>query len=244
MTTPQNGTSLDLRVLGTIELSGAPDGDAILSQPKRLAVLLYLVLATPRGFHRRDKLLGLFWEDSDQERARGSLRKALHAIRQALGDGVLVTRGDDDVAIADGTLRCDAIDFDNAESRGEYARMLELYRGDLLEGFFTDAPGFERWLEEARARRQESASRAAWSMAERSETGSDLTLAAHWARQAARLVRGDERRIRKVMMLLNRAGDRAGAIEVYESFAKLLRDDLEVDPSPETQTLAAQIRGA
>lgn len=242
MPAPENRPSIDVRVLGALELRGAADGDALLSQPKRLAVFLYLLLATPRGFHRRDKVMGLFWPESDQERARAAMRKALHAIRQALGDGIVVTRGDDDVSIASDRVRCDVIDFDAAEAAGQYARMLDLYRGDLLEGFFAEAPGFERWLEDARARRQESAARAAWTMAELSETGADLTLAAHWARQAARLARSDERRIRKAMLLLHRAGDRAGAIEVYESFSRALREDLDVAPSGETQTLARQIR--
>jgi len=54
---------IELSVLGPIQLRGA-DGhelSAVLAQPKRLGLLIYLAAARPRGFHRRDKLVTLFW---------------------------------------------------------------------------------------------------------------------------------------------------------------------------------------
>lgn len=56
--------ALDLRSAEGRELRG------VLAQPKRTALLAYLVLASPRGFHRRDTLLTVFWPEFDQERAR------------------------------------------------------------------------------------------------------------------------------------------------------------------------------
>jgi DNA-binding SARP family transcriptional activator len=43
-------------------------------------------------------------------------------------------------------------------------------------------------------------------------------------------------------MLLERAGDRAGAIRVYEEFAERLRADYQVDPSAETVALVRRMR--
>ena len=68
--------SARLRTLGCVELNDA-DGKQILQvlrQPKRLALLTYLALARPYGFQRRDRILLLFWPDSDEERARAALR--------------------------------------------------------------------------------------------------------------------------------------------------------------------------
>ena len=50
-----------LRVLGSIELENSNGSElrAILAQPKRFALLVYLA-STPRVFHRRDTLLALF----------------------------------------------------------------------------------------------------------------------------------------------------------------------------------------
>jgi DNA-binding SARP family transcriptional activator len=243
MRRPSPTHQFSINVFGAVDLHGAEQGDDLLSQPKRFAVFLYLLLARPRGFHRRDKIVGLFWPELPEAQARGSLRKALHAARKSLGEDILIARGDDEISVNRAKIWCDAIAFDDAHREGHYAEMLELFTGELLAGFFPDAPGFERWLEEERELMRESAGQAAWSLAERYESGAQITSAAKWARTAARFARGDERRIRKVMQLLDRAGDRAGAIEVYESFAKQLKQDFEVEPSPETQTVAREIRG-
>ena len=48
--------------LGVLDLRG-PDGlelRSVLQQPKRLGLLAYLSIASPRRFHRRDSLLALF----------------------------------------------------------------------------------------------------------------------------------------------------------------------------------------
>jgi DNA-binding SARP family transcriptional activator len=100
----------EFRVLGSLDLKG-PNGETLLSvlaQPKRVALLAYLTVASPNGFHRRDKLLALFWPESDQEHGRAALRKALYFLRQSLGDEVVVNRGDEEVGLAEGAVWCDA----------------------------------------------------------------------------------------------------------------------------------------
>src|SRR5688572_5025810 len=69
---------VDLRTGAGVELRG------VLAQPGQLALLAYLAAARPRGFHRRDKLIGLFWPEATQERARNALRQAVHRLRRAL----------------------------------------------------------------------------------------------------------------------------------------------------------------
>src|SRR6266705_1204831 len=68
---------VEFRLLGTLSLTTADGREAgsLLSQPRRLALLAYLAAATPRGPHRRDTLLALFWPELDQEHARAALRR-------------------------------------------------------------------------------------------------------------------------------------------------------------------------
>ncbi len=83
---------LSLRTLGTLDLR-APDGSevrSVLAQPRRIALLAYLALATPRGPHRRDRLLALFWPDQDQAHARNALSQAVFFLRSALYGGDLL----------------------------------------------------------------------------------------------------------------------------------------------------------
>ncbi len=235
---------IHLHLLGGVELRGVADADALLSQTKRVALLAYLALARPRGFQRRDVITTLFWPEHDATHARAALRKAVHALRQGLGEAAILGRGDEELALNDALVWCDAVAMAEA-ARGDFlARALELYRGELLQGFHADAPGFERWLEDERERMRETAATAAWTLAERYEQDTNLTLATRWARKAAKLVPADERAIRKVIQLLHRAGDRAGAVKVYDDFARTLREEFDVEPSAETRALIEKVRAA
>lgn len=233
---------ITLRLFGAVEITGTPGAHRVLTQPKLVALVAYLALARPRGLQRRDRIVALFWPEQSAERARGSLRTALHALRDALGDELFVRRGDSEIGLDPARFWCDAYAFEEALTKGELARALDLYRGPALEGFYGDSPPLDHWLDEEREHFRAAAADAAWSLAERYETGTDLTNAGRWARKAARLARADERRIRRVMMLLTRNGDRAGAISVYEDFARYLDKELAIEPSKETRELAESIR--
>src|SRR5207302_994702 len=104
------------------------------------------------------------------------------------------------------------------------------------------APEFERWLETERAALQEAASDAARTLVDRCEAGGDLTAAAQWARRATRLAPFDEGVLRRLVVLLDRLGDRAGAVATYEAFAKRLAADLEVEPAAETKALLTAVQ--
>jgi len=237
---------IKLFLLGRTDLvdGGGQRLDAVVAQRKRFALLAYLAAAARKGFHSRDRLLLMFWPEEDQEHARASLRKAAHVLRQSLGEGVLVSRGDDELGLAEGALWCDAVAFEQAVEDGKLARALELYRGELLEGFFIPGHGeFESWMEGERARLRALAARTAWSLADRLETDRNITLATQWARRAAELSGiEDERAVRKVIALLARAGDRAGALATYEAFRRRLATVFEVEPARETVELVDSIR--
>lgn len=233
--------------LGTLELRAA-DGRAhlaILAQPKRTALLAYLAVASPRGYHRRDTLLGLFWPESATERARHSLNQAIYAIRSILGAGVLVSRGSEEVGLAPDALWCDATAVEAALEAGELEAGLDLYHGDFLPGFFlSEAPEFEHWLETRRSQLRDRAVDAAWRLAEHAEGAGNQVGAAHWARRAAALVPEDEVSLRRLVALLDRCGDRAGALAAYQAFARRLAAEYEADPSPETTQLLQEVRAA
>lgn len=236
--------ALSLVLFGGVDLRGPPPADPgpVLTQPKLIALLAYLAMQEPGRFVRRDRVTALLWAELDQGHARGALRRALYTLRAALGD-VVATRGDEDLALEPGAIWCDVPTFDCALRDGYLAAALALYRDEILPGFhLTGASDFSHWLDAERSVRREQAAGAAWALAQRYETASDLTAAAGWARRAARLAGDDERAIRRAILLLDRLGDRAGAMRLYEEFARRLRDELEMEPSPETQALVAPWR--
>ncbi|PYO62820.1 MAG: hypothetical protein DMD28_04290 [Gemmatimonadetes bacterium] len=236
---------IELRLFGGLDLrrSDGRELDSILTQPKRIALLAFLAAATPYRLHRRDTLLGLFWPELDQEHARAALRQALHGLRQGLGADVLTSRGDEEVGVDEQRLGCDVRAFQHAFEASDWGHALELYRGSLLEGFFlSDSPEFERWLEDERARSRNRACQAAWTVAQRGKADGDFVVAAHWARRAAALVPGDEETLRRLVALLDDLGDRVGAVQVYEEFARRVAVDWQVEPAAETKALIALVR--
>ena len=236
---------IELRSLGTLVLRdlNGQDIHSVLAQPKRVALLAYLATARPRGFHRRDTLLALLWPEQDDQHARWALNQALSHLRGELGKDVVPSRGDGEVGVDPGRLSCDAVEFESAIDAGDPARALGLYRGDLLEGFHVSGCGeFERWLEEERVWLRRRAARAASELARSEETRGELVAAGHWARRAFALCPDDEGETRSLIELLARVGDRAGAVQAYEDFARRLREDYELEPAPETRALIAAIR--
>ena len=136
---------LQFRMLGSVELkdSHGREVDAVLRRPKLLALLGYLTIARPRGFHRRDTLVALLWPELDQAHARNALSQAVHALRQALGREVLRTRGEEELGTGEEGLSCDVREFEAALEGGAAERALELYRGSLLNGFhISEVPEF------------------------------------------------------------------------------------------------------
>jgi len=236
---------VELRILGSLQLRAA-DGrqvETLVRHAKRTALLAYLAAAIPRGPHRRDTLLALFWPESDAPHARAALNQALYVLRSALGDEAITPRGDGEVGLSGDVVWCDAAAFEAALDDGRPGDALALYRGNLLEGFFvTGAPEFERWLERERARLRERASQGAWALAEERAAAGDTGEAGRWARRAADLVPADEPMARRLMTFLNTLGDRAAAIRAYETFVSRLAEEYELEPSSETNALAEAIR--
>ncbi len=235
---------LTLRCLGPLELVGSSEHDcaAVLRQPKRLALLTYLACHNPGHHHRRDSLLAAFWPDLDQSHARASLRRAIHFLRQALGDGIIENRGDEELLVPVSALGSDLAEFRHAMQDHDYRTALDVYRGDLLEGVFIEsAPAFEHWMEEERGHLRAAAAKAAWSLAEQLES-TNPEPAKEFARTAVSLDPYDETALRRQLGLLDRLGDRVGAVRAYEEFATRYREELDLEPSVESQNLIATIR--
>lgn len=232
-------------LLGGIDLRGVDEatGDTILAQPKAVALLACLALSSDRPFQRRDRLAGLLWPELDQGHARTALRKVVHIIRAALGYESIVSRGDEELAVDAGEIWCDVVEFTARADDGQIVRALELYRGELMPGFHVaGCADLDAWLDQQRTQAQERAAAAAWALACRLEGDESFTEAGQWARRAVRYTGADERVLRRALRMLDRLGDRAGALDMYDNFARRLRQTLDVEPSEETLELIASLK--
>ncbi|HEX5004632.1 MAG TPA: BTAD domain-containing putative transcriptional regulator [Gemmatimonadales bacterium] len=228
-----------LKSFGHIDLRGA-GGElrGILTQPKRLALLLRLAAERPGTFLRRDTLLAMFWPELDTAGARNALRQALFHLRRELGDGVLVNRGDEEVGLNTKLIWSDIGEFEASAEAGRWDAALDLIGGDLAPGLYlSDAPGFEEWLEATRADIHRRAAAGAWERAREAGVAGNPGLAAAWARRAMRHAPEDEAGVRRLLAFLIQSGDTAGAAHVYVVFAERLRREYGVSPAPETTAI-------
>ncbi len=141
-------------MLGSCDVRGA-DGrvrEAMLSQPRRLALLVYLA-ASEREYHSRSSVARLFWPNASEVHARGALKQAVFAIRRTLGADVISTRGSSELGINERVLECDVRLFRRAIREARFQDAAALYTGDFLEFHeVAGEPAFKSWVAAERTR--------------------------------------------------------------------------------------------
>ncbi len=229
--------SLNLRTSGGDELTG------ILSQPKRLGLLVFLACSRPRGLHRRDTLLTLFWPELDEARARNSLSQSLSFLRRNLPESVLISRGVEEVGLDLSAVSVDAVEFHAAVGSGQWAEALDLYKGDFLRGFhLASAPGFGEWVEGERDRLRDAAASSAWALAQEQIRRGALVEGERTGKLALGLLCPDETTVRRFMEALAEAGDRVAALRFYERFVATLKETLDLEPTSDLEALEQRLR--
>lgn len=211
------------------------------SQPRRLALLALLASTGEHGL-TRDRLLGLLWSESDEERARKGLNQALYALRQEMGaDEVFL--GTRDLRLNPDFVASDLAAFTVAIKAGHLERAAAEYIGPFLDGFhISDAPEFERWLEEERAGLARDYAGALQRLAHQASEGGDRVQAAEWWRKLAAQDPLNARVAIGLMEALVAAGDRPGAMQHARVYEVLVQQELEAPPDHAVVELAATIR--
>ncbi|MHC4179853.1 MAG: AfsR/SARP family transcriptional regulator [Planctomycetota bacterium] len=226
-----------LRTLGEVTLLdelGRPV-EAVQSQPKRFALLIYLATHVGRACHSREAVLSVLWPEADDGHGRNALRQSLHFLRRHLGDDAIVSRGDGGISVNVLSLSSDVRDFEACVDGGEDARALEHYGGPFLLDFpWPGEPEFEGWMEDQRRWLQEIAARCAWNAAVTAEDGGDLVASAGWWRRASVISPYDEAVAQRLVGALVALGNRGRAVEAFRRFQQALERDLSLQPSGQT----------
>lgn len=233
-----------LRALGSPLLT-ADDGSTIndiMSQTKRLVLLVYLADGDPVGC-RRDSLLAAFWPELNDANARNALRQALSMLRRGVGEDVLPAERGETVRLEPDRLTFDVAQFLRALGGGDLAGALALYRGDFLAGVHVaDVPEVERWMDDRRSSLRRKAVRAALALAEQAGASGDQAAPVSWAHRAVTMAPHDELAWRKLIELQIRQGNAPAALGTYDKLCRLLRDEFDGAPSTETRALIAPLR--
>ena len=236
---------IKLGTLGTLDLRTGEGEElrAVLVQPKRMALLSFLAIASPRTFHRRDSLLGIFWPEMDQAHARAALRQALHFLRQYVGADVVVSRGAEEVGLDFAKIQSDVAAFEDAVQRDDLETAVSLYTGGLLLGLaVADAPEFDRWVDLERARVERAYTKALETLADQASQRGEHDGAVAWWRKVVEQNPYSPSATLALMSALEAAGDRAGALSQGEASRAALEADLGVESDPAVESFLARLR--
>jgi len=211
--------------------------------------LFFCLLDHSEGL-RKEQIGVIFWPDHSPHKLNGIFRSTMYRLRRALFPESVVYQDGNysfnrqlnywfDVAEFEELLtRAEALDEADKEARmALLSQAVELYRGDYVEGFFSD------WC---LVRRENLRVKYISALT----TLGDLCLEAQEHATALecynRILVNDpyqETVYRKTIRCYALMGDRAAAVRKYQECEAVLREELGLDPMPETKELYQQIIG-
>jgi DNA-binding SARP family transcriptional activator len=204
-------------------------------------------------------LAGLFWPDYSEPAARHTLSQTLLRLRKTIGDDkatssfLLATpqtiqfNPNSDYALdVEQFVTQSTSSSAQVDSPPQWQTMhqaIELYRGDFLEHFYlTDSVLFDEWVLFKRAGLRQMALTTLEYLTVYYERQANYKLAEHYARREIELDPYNEMGHRRLMRVLARSGQRNKALIQYQICAQILAEELEIEPTPETEWLRQQIK--
>jgi two-component SAPR family response regulator len=252
---PQAGSTLQVFTLGNFGLTIGGESVALEKWVRKQSVTLlkYLVTQAGRPMHR-ERILGCLWPEADAGRGWDRLKVAISYLRNQLrgmgmAEDALTTVGKAYLLRRD-AIRVDADIFENFIAEGRalqaqqnnqealrcYTQADHLYRGDYLEQEI-----FADWCAEERERLRELHLDMLVDMVQCYVESGDFGEAARLCRKALVHEPCRESFHRTLMECLVFLGHTDQALAQYQACRNLLRQELGVDPMPETQRIFQQI---
>ncbi len=248
---------LEIRVLGGLQIRfGSWELEKELSR-KASALLAYL--ACSPGFHSREILATMFWEEKDQVKAHNNLRTTLHSIRQYIGDVLIANRQDVSLDQQAASIWVDSVTllqqvnaarqgwnrdkFPNQEHTQALQNALVLYQGPFFNGVsIRGGQAYDDWLSSQQAQLEIAFYTGVEILSELQVASGQYEQAiettAHWLRFA----RSEEKANQQMVRLLALTGNRSRALAHYESYKSYLAEKLGLSPDPVTEKLYEDIR--
>jgi predicted ATPase/DNA-binding SARP family transcriptional activator len=218
---------------------------------RKTGILLACLACDPHRSHSRERLTDLLWPDANPTAGRHSFSQALSSLRiqiehSAARSGLVLVADRDTVRLDPSAATIDVQEFRNtlhearrtadpARQKRLLGRAVELYRGELLPGYYDD------WILREREQLEEAYIQALGGLAGIAEAQGDVAGAAALLHRALNVNPLAEALQRRLLRLLARAGQRAAALSAYRHWERLLRAEFEMDPDRRTAQLIRSI---
>ena len=228
-----------LELLGTLSLRSDSHPVPMSAQQKRpLGLLAILALGGAHG-RSRDQIEVYLWPESSGALARHSLDQTVYAIRHALGNDVILSTGRE-LRLNPDLVEVDVWKFEAATRARQWEAAVGRYKGALLDGVhLADSRELESWIDTERARLLGEYQAALEFLANSAAEAGDHAQSVAWCRRLANADPLSPRATKKLMLALAGAGDRAGAVKHARLYQALVRQQLEMEPDFEIESLAA-----
>ena len=219
------------------------DGESIRLPTRKTCSLFAFLILHPEP-HSREKLAALLWGDSPDEKARGSLRKALNFLRVHLEPEIILADREVIQLNPEVPLWVDAIAFEHGAqlylsnpSSVLDGFNLDWYQGDLLVDFYDD------WVSIPRENLRRTYLDVLHRYTEQLRSQSEYQAAIDTASRILQMDPSNETAHQHLMFCRAVTGDRNGALQQYQDCKADLWSDLTIEPSRQTQALYNWIRG-
>jgi DNA-binding SARP family transcriptional activator len=239
-------TVLYLELLGDFRLRSESGALVTISAKKSQAMLAFLGVK-PAQLVSRDKMASLLWSSTAPEQARQSLRQTLSTLRKELGQvsthKILVEEGDF-LSLDASLIHVDVVEFEGLIATGTAEALdpaTRLYAGDFLDGFQIDEERFDQWVIAERDRLHRLTLRAHGQLIEQLSRSDALDEAIAVAQRSLRIDPLQEAMHRTLMKLYIRSGDLLNALQQFDTCARLLRRELDVEPDAETKAVQQEV---
>ena len=231
-----------LRTLGQLALER--DGSSVSGWDKhRNGPAILAVLAAERAM-TRDRIMALLWPDADSQRARGSLKQALHQLRLFLHDFDVV-QGERSLSLDPALMTTDLGQFQAALASGDLEGAIAHYQGPFLDGVHLGGPAtLEHWIDERRASLARQAADALERLARGAAERHDSAAAARFWERLAALEPSDSRVALQLIQAHEDSGNLAAAIRAAQLHQQRLQHELDLPPDPGVADRLARLRAA
>jgi predicted ATPase/DNA-binding SARP family transcriptional activator len=218
---------------------------------RKTGVLLARLACDPHQSHSREALTDLLWPEAGPIAGRHSFSQALSSLRvqiehPAVRSGPLLVADRDIVRLDPSAAAIDVQEFrealraarsatDPAQQKHLLVKAVELYRGELLPGYYDD------WILREREQLGGAYIQALGKLAGIAETRGDVDRAAALLRQALSADPLAEALQRRLLRLYARSGQQAAALSAFRRWERLLHTEYEMEPDRKTAALVRSI---
>jgi len=233
-------------------LSAGKDGEIVTRfRTHKTGLLLAHLAFYPKRIHAREELIEMLWSEFEPNAGRTSLRTALASLRRQLEppgtpSGSFLIANRSNIQINSDTVTSDVSEFEfafktaaqttnSSEKIDLLARAVELYQGELLPGYY------ENWIITERGILAENFLDALRRLAAALEQAGEFERAIDYARRRIAADRWREEAHAELMRLYAATGQISAAKRQYDQLKQILRDELNVQPAPETRSLVERL---